>query len=222
MKFEHIGPVAPLPQIVLQQINGQRRYITPDGSQYPSITTILSSIPNPGLERWKKSVGYAAAKEIGRKAADRGTRLHYVVNEYLTNNVPDLSGKSIPLFNQVRHCLDKISNIHVLETSLCSAKLRIAGTVDCIAEYRNILSVIDFKTSTKPKKKEYVDSYFMQAAAYSIMYEELTGRPINNLVLLIAVENTVIPHVFIEPIDKYIDKLIGALRYYRRQGNANI
>lgn len=221
MKFLHIGPERPLPEVTLQQINGRRCYTTLDGQQYPSITSILSSIPNPGLERWKRTVGFAEAKEIARKAADRGTRLHYIVTEYLSNNVLDLSGKSIPLFNQVRHCLDKISNIHILETPLCSARLRMAGTVDCIAEYKNELSVIDFKTSTKTKKKEWVDSYFMQASAYSIMYEELTGRPIDNLVLIIAVENSVIPHIFIEPIDKYIDKLIATLRYYRRQENAN-
>jgi genome maintenance exonuclease 1 len=106
--------------------------------------------------------------------------------------------------------LENIDNIHVQERSLYSDHLRLAGTVDCIAEYSGRLSIIDFKTASKPKKKEWIHSYFMQCAAYAIMYEERTNRPITNLVIMISVEDDT-PQIFFEKRDNWVKQLL----YYR-------
>jgi genome maintenance exonuclease 1 len=109
--------------------------------------------------------------------------------------------------------LDRINNIHAQEIALYSDHLRLAGRVDCIAEFDGKLSVIDFKTSGKPKKKEWITNYFAQAAAYAIMYEERTGTPINRSVILIAVEDEE-PQIFIESRDNYVKDLLHARDLY--------
>jgi len=106
-------------------------------------------------------------------------------------NIPELPEKSLiskHLFRIIRPEIDKINNIYALEASLFSKQLGIAGTVDCIAEYNGELSVIDFKTSKKPKPKEWIEHYFVQAAAYACMFYELTNIPVKKLVILMACE----------------------------------
>ena len=113
------------------------------------------------------------------------------------------------MFNKFRPLLDRIDNIHGQEVALYSDHLRLAGRVDCIAEYNGKLSIIDFKTAAKPKRKEWIDNYFAQAAAYAIMYEERTDIPIDQSVIMIAVEGDE-PQVFIEKRDNYVELLLNA------------
>lgn len=168
-----------------------RLYRTPDGD-FPSITTVLGSLSKDHLNEWIERVGEGQANKIKRQAANRGTRLHSHCEMYLKNDSFDIKNPfDKMLFESIRPYLDEIQEIFLQETPMWSKELRIAGTVDCIAKYGNELAVIDFKTSTKAKQKEWIDSYFMQACAYSMMYEERTGIHIDKLVIMIANEEDV-------------------------------
>jgi genome maintenance exonuclease 1 len=161
---------------------------------------------------WRKRVGAEQANTISRVAAGRGTGMHKAAERYLDNQTPFDTTKTInplhlEMFKKLMPLLDRVDNIHCQETALYSHHLRLAGTVDCIGEFDGKLSIIDFKSSTKPKKKEWISSYFMQAAAYAIMYEELTKIPINRLAVLIAVEDDE-PQVFTEFRDKWVSELL--------------
>jgi genome maintenance exonuclease 1 len=117
------------------------------------------------------------------------------------------------MFKKFKPVLDSIGEIHCQELALYSDHLRMAGRVDCIAEYNGVRAVIDFKTSGKLKKKEHISSYFMQTAAYAIMYEERTGIPVPWLVVLIAVEGDE-PQVFIEKRDNWTKELLRTRDYF--------
>lgn len=171
-----------------------RKYLTPSGNLYPSVTTVLSSYNKKQILEWRNRVGDEAANKIAGKASRRGTSVHYVCEQYLLNLMNDMRMKMMmpnvkELFLQLRDHLDQnIGKIYCLEQALYSDKLRIAGRVDCIAEWRGQLSVIDFKTSTKKKNEDNILNYFMQCSAYAEMFEEITGMPIEQIVVAIATE----------------------------------
>ena len=198
--------------------DGGRVYVTDDGNKYPSITTVLSELSREGIAKWRAKVGAETANKISRSATTRGTKLHSLVEDHLQNKEIDLSNSKlslldVQLFKNFKPVLESINNIHAQELALYSNHLKLAGRVDLIAEYNGELSVIDFKTSGKLKKKEYIESYFMQCAAYAIMYEERTGIPVANLCILIAVEDEA-PQIFLEKRDNWTKKLIAAIRSY--------
>ena len=144
----------------------------------------------------RKKIGEKKANEITRKATSRGTDMHTLVEHYLLNDdLPTVQPLSDYLYKIAKPTLNKIDNIHSLEGSLYSKELGIAGTVDCIAEYEGELSVIDFKTSKQPKPREWIDGYFVQAAAYACMYYELTGTPVKKLVIIMACEDLSLIHI---------------------------
>ena len=119
------------------------------------------------------------------------------------------------LFYQIKPYLDSIDNIHALEDPLSSSLLKMAGRVDCIAEYNGELAIIDFKTSTKYKREEWIDDYFAQETAYAIMFQELTGLIPKKLVTIIACE-TGEPQVFeIYDTFKYARRLREYITAYR-------
>ena len=134
--------------------DGSRLYETPEGKRYPSVTTITSLHAAKGIAEWRKRVGEEEATRISTQAARRGTKVHGMCEEYLRNGLvePDIFHKE--LFGSIQPLLDQIDNIHCLETPLWSDHLQVAGTVDCIAEFQGKLSVIDFKTSSKPKDRD--------------------------------------------------------------------
>ena len=215
MIFNHVNvnKFETLEQITRE--DGVRFYQTPSGNRYPSITTILSAQSKQVILEWRKKVGEEQANKISKAAASRGTKLHTHVENYLNNvnAIDEMSFIQKELFTSILPELHKINNIHVQEQKLYSDYLRLAGTVDCIGEYEGKLSVIDFKTSGKLKKKEWISSYFMQCAAYAIMYEERTGVPINKLVVLIAVEGED-PQVFVEKRDNWDKELLKCRDFY--------
>lgn len=171
-----------------------RKYLTPSGNLYPSVTTVLSSYNKKQILEWRNRVGDEAANKIAGKASRRGTSVHYVCEQYLLNLMNDMRMKMMmpnvkELFLQLRNSLDEnIGKIYCLEQALYSDKLQIAGRVDCIAEWQGKLSVIDFKTSTKKKDEDNILNYFMQCSAYAEMFEELTSLPIEQIVVAIATE----------------------------------
>jgi len=177
--------------MLTENVDGRRLYVTPNGKKYPSVTTVLSDYGKEGIMEWRKRVGEVKANEISRKATTRGTSVHKVIEKYLYNE--DVSNVEMPpnvksLFVRMKEELEKVNNIHCLETPLFSHELGLAGTVDCVAEHNGELSVIDFKTSVRLKKKEQIGNYFMQGAAYANMFTEMTSIPIDRVVILIGVD----------------------------------
>ena len=183
--------------------DGSRLYETPTGQRYPSVTTITSLHAAKGIAEWRKRVGEEEATRISTRAAKRGTKVHGMCEDYLRNGhiEPDIFHQE--LFGSIQPLLDQIDYIHCLETPLWSDHLQVAGTVDCIAEFQGKLSVIDFKTSTRPKDRDDIHNYFMQTAAYAVAFEERVGIPIGRLVIIMAVENDD-PRWFIEKRDNWI------------------
>lgn len=224
MTFNHVGfglGKRRLP--VLEQYtapDGIRFYNTPSGQRYPSVTTVLAEKGRQAIQQWRNRVGPETANTISRVAAGRGTSLHNAAEHYLKNQPVKLDSPLIQeMFGNLRPQLDQINNVHVQETRLFSHHLRLAGTVDCIAEYNGRLSVIDFKTSTRPKQKDWISTYFMQCAAYAIMYEELTFIPITQLVVLVSVEEEPEPQVFIERRDNWTKELLFWRNSYETKNN---
>ena len=189
--FNHV-PVN-LPLLERESIDGVRYYKVPEEDEYlklVSITSVTSHYNREKFAKWRKKVGEKKANEITRKATSRGTDMHTLVEHYLLNeDLPTVQPLSDYLYKIAKPTLNKIDNIHSLEGSLYSKELGVAGTVDCIAEYEGELAVIDFKTSKAPKPREWIDGYFVQAAAYACMYYELTGTPVKKLVIIMACED---------------------------------
>jgi|TARA_B110000902_G_scaffold186796_1_gene211405 genome maintenance exonuclease 1 len=196
--------------------DGSRKYFTETGAAYPSVTTVLGYQTRDSILQWRKRVGAEEADRISRQASTRGTKIHEMCEKKLDNeavNHGNMSLIDVQMWRSFQPILERIDNIHAQEIALYSDHLRLAGRVDCIGEFDGKLSVIDFKTSRKPKKEEWITNYFSQAAAYSIMYEERTGIAINRSVILIAVEEED-PQVFIARRDKYVPNLLHARDLY--------
>ena len=186
-----------------------RRYKVPNGDLYESVTTALGRQPEKmkSLMEWRRRVGDAEANRISRKAAGRGTAVHSIIERYL-NNVEEPSAGNMPdaivMFKSLKHILDKsISKVYMQEAPLFSNKYKLAGRVDCIADIKGKLSVVDFKTSMKTKRREWVKDYFLQTAAYSHMIKEMYGDTVEQTVIFIAVEDKD-PQIFIGDPDRDI------------------
>ena len=187
--FNHVD-IGELPKLKrITDPNGTRVYETPTGNKYPSVTTVTSLLKRDIILEWRKRVGEAEANKISSAAGKRGTRIHTLCEKYLSNDPVDVSLFDTENWKNIKPYLHKINNIHVLEQSLFSHHLEIAGTVDCIAEYEGKLSVIDFKTSKRFKERDDIHDYFMQCSAYAVAYEEMTKIPVANLVILIATDD---------------------------------
>ena len=199
-----------------ENINGKRNYVTPSGELYPSITTILSEFSKASIQAWRKRVGETEANKISGKASRRGTIVHSVCESYIKNEDGYFDGQTpniIELFKTIEPFLERIDNVHGVELGLYSDHFGVAGRTDLIAEFDGVLSVIDYKTSNKIKKKEWCESYFAQGAFYGIAYEELTKIPVSQVVIVIAVDNEH-PQLFVEKRDDWVDKIWEAKKLY--------
>ena len=216
--FNHLN--VELPTIVATTTDGLRLYETPEGNKYPSITTILSVRNKSGLTEWRKRVGNDVANHIARTAAARGTKVHHMCEDYLNNENIDHHKKNfLPfcLFGQLKEkVLCNINNIHAQEAGLYSDKYKVAGRVDCIAEYNGVLSIIDFKTSTKERSDEWNENYYIQCSAYAEMYEERTGTEIDQIVILCVTEDGTVQEFVKEKFD-YLDALVETATIWREQ-----
>ena len=206
-KFNHVG--SELQDLRTENIKGKRHYVTPDGNQYISITSLLSELSKEGIQKWRERVGEAEANRISTKASRQGTAVHSLCESYIKNE-QDFLIESMPhlveMFESIQPLLDCIDNVHCVEGALYSDELKLAGRTDLIAEFNEELAVIDYKTSRKIKTWEMCHSYFMQGAFYAMAYEERTGIPINNIVIIMAVENEK-PLLFKETKDRWIEPL---------------
>jgi len=202
-----------LPKTKGKRTDGMRFYEV-DGKAYPSITTVLGVQPKPGLDAWRKNVGEEAAKWEMSRAARRGKTTHTLVEQYLKGETPSTRDVlPLGLFALLKPYLKQIDNVHCLETILYSKKLTIAGQVDCIAEYNGKLSVIDFKTANKERNDAWNENYYIQTTAYSLMYEELFGTPIEQIVILMASEDGA-ARVFVKDRKEFEPKLEEAIKYF--------
>ena len=197
--------------------DGRRYYKLPDGTKLPSVTTVIGAQKKHIFQAWRNKVGEDVANAITKKATSRGTNVHTLCERYLNNDsLGDIMPDAKEMFVSLKPLLNRINNIHYQECALWSTKLGMAGRVDCIGEFDGVLSVIDFKTSKKIKSKDMIEDYFWQTSAYSLMYEELIGVPINNLVILMAVENEQ-PLLFQEKTEDHIKGLVKAIKFYNDQ-----
>ena len=223
MKFKHIGCDIDY-DLETETINGKRFYKTPEGLLYPSVTTITSQHGKDKIIEWRKRVGEEEANRISTKASNRGTKVHKICENYLNNeedyartnpaHIHKTMPDTIAMFKSLQPLLDEhVNNIHALEIPLYSHHLKVAGRVDCIAEYDGKLSIIDFKTSNKLKDESWIKGYFMQCSAYAVMYEERTGIPVSQIVIMIAVDSEH-PQVFIKKRNDYIKDFISYREAY--------
>ena len=198
------------PVLETKTVDKKRFYITPEGNEYPSITTVLSPRNKEGLMKWRKKVGNDVATHIANKAATRGTKVHKMWEDYLNGLDMEHHKKDfLPycLFNELKDkTFDNINEVIGQELVLYSDKYKIAGRTDLIAEYKGELSIVDFKTSTNERKDSYNENYYIQTAAYAEMFEELTGNPINQIVILVVTENGTVQE-FIKNKQEYIPLL---------------
>ena len=223
---EYIHKTINLPEITATTADGVRLYETPEGNKYPSITTVLSVRNKKGLFEWRKRVGEEVANYVARKAANRGTAVHHMCEDFLNNmplNYPDQwkkhKQKFLPyvLFKQLRESvLQKVNNIYAQECGLYSDKYKVAGRVDCIAEYNGKLSIIDFKTSTKERSDAWNESYYIQASAYAEMFEERTGIEINQICILVVTEDGVVQE-FVKDKTEYLPLLSDTIKEWEEK-----
>lgn len=211
--FQHIHhDLVTLPRI--DTPNG-RFYQTPSGEAYPSVTTITGQLGKEAILAWRKKVGDAEANRISSRAAQRGTRIHKLCEDFLNNKDVDAGFFDAPIWADMRPLLTDITEVHALEKPLYSHHLKVAGTVDCVAKYRGKMSIVDFKTSKRLKTKEDISNYFMQCAAYAVAFEERTGIAVSQLVILMGVDDEA-PLVFIEKRDDWIGKFIELRELFER------
>ncbi len=218
--FNHVEHDVVLPKLTRKTTEAGRRYFTPDGAAYPSITTVLGILSKQGIIDWRKRVGEAEANRISTQAATRGTAVHKLAEDYI-DNVEGWSKGAMPAnvasFNDLKTILDKrLDNVWFQEEFLYSDRLKCAGQVDCIAEFDGQLSIVDFKTSRKPKKEEWITSYFIQASFYAAAFYERTGIPIKQGVILITVDGSE-PQVFKINTYDYLEHFLKVRKEYKKQ-----
>ena len=223
--FEHV-PVE-LTEMKTENRNGRREYKTPEGINLPSITTVLSILSRESIAKWRARVGHEEANRISHRASTRGTAVHAIVEKYINNEenfkdgyTPDIISRTFIDLKETHFGYSYRSRVYAQEAPLYSTHLGVAGRVDCIAEFDGRLSVIDFKTSMKPKRLDWIKNYFMQESAYAIMWEERTGRPITQLVTIISVDNHE-PQIFIEHRDNWVRPLRETIAQYNAENSGN-
>ena len=212
--FNHV--LRELEEIPTQYHNGKRYYVTPKGNKYISVTSILSNISKADIQKWRERVGETEANKITTKASRQGTAVHSICESYIKNEDRYLNGALphvVEMFRSIEPILDRIDNIHVVEGAIYSDDLGLAGSTDLIGEFDNTLAVIDYKTSRKKKTWEMCHKFFMQGTFYAHAYEERTGIPIEDIIIIMAVENEK-PLLFKEKKDRWIEPLKEVIYKY--------
>ena len=214
--FNHVIMEMSLEDISAKTIGGKRVYEIGD-EKYPSISTICSFRNRKSIAEWRARVGDAEANKISKRATTAGTTVHSMIEDYLNNelDLEKYDGKHLAkiLFTQAKPMLARINNIHFQEAPLYSHEFAIAGRVDCIAEFDDKLSIIDFKTSSKEKKEEWIEGYLVQETGYAKMYEERSGIKVEQIVTLITCQ-TGDTQVFIKNPDDYVPLLRDYIQEY--------
>jgi len=217
--FKFCPPVV-LEDLQSQNINGKRFYTTPDGIRLPSVTTVIGAKKKQSIMEWRNRVGEETANKISAKASSRGNRVHKLCEDYISNVDGYARGAfpdALEMFKSIKPVIDEhVGEVWYQEQALYSLQLEMAGRVDLIAYWDGVLSIIDFKTSSRIKTKDMIGDYFAQETAYALMVEELIGEPINQLVTLMAVDDEQ-PLVFIEKTEDHLVNLVEHIQFYKSQ-----
>ena len=224
--FDYVPNLPEMRSLSTKEIDGKRYYLLPSNRYVPSVTTVLGHFKKKQLMEWRNRVGNEEANRISNQASTRGTKFHNLMEKYLTNTPISsiLTEKVMPTLKESFQMMQKevdrnINNIHYIEASLFSTNMRMAGRTDVIAEFDGVLSVIDFKTSNREKKEEYVQDYFLQSTAYALMYEERTETPINQIVIMMASDGLPQPQIFVKKTEDYHEPLSDKIvQYFRENG----
>lgn len=221
MIFNHIKLPALQFDLISETTETGRKYTLPDGRKYDSVTTILSHAKDKTfLKEWRNRVGEEEANRIVKRSTSRGTKLHEACEKYLLNELTDMKISMLmpdvkDFFMQLKPHIDKnVGNVYGTEQALFSDRLKIAGRTDCIAEWQGKLSIVDYKNSIREKREDWIQDYFIQCTAYANLFEDLTGVPIEQVVVLIANEEGK-PQIFEREKTKYqaqFDKLVEDYR----------
>tara|TARA_R100000458_G_C8239195_1_gene218735 strand:+ start:37 stop:765 length:729 start_codon:yes stop_codon:yes gene_type:complete len=222
--FNHVQ--ISLPEVTTETINRKRFYVTPEGNKYPSITTVLSTRKKEGLFEWRKRVGNDVANYVARTSASRGTKVHHMCEDYLNNEFDEEKHKKdfLPfcLFNQLKdQALCNLNNIYAQEAGLYSDKYKVAGRVDCVAEYKDTLSIIDFKTSTRERSDDWNENYYIQGSAYAEMFEERTKIKIDQVVILVVTEDGTVQE-FVKSKQDYLPMLEESINAWSKSNETPI
>ena len=198
--------------ITTESIEGKRYYVLPDGRKFRSVTTVLSdALDKTALYEWRKRVGDSEANKISTQAARRGTAVHSIAERYVLNEdnyIKDAMPSSVDSFNSLKSILDSsVGTVYGVESPLYSVALNTAGRCDLIAEFNDTPSIIDFKTSRKLKKEEWIESYFLQTTVYSMMFEWMYKISIPQIAIMIAVDHEE-PQLFVKDRKQYIDRVL--------------
>ena len=214
-KFNHLNLPA-LADIPTETVDGSRRYVV-NGKLLPSVTTVTSYQNRQSIAEWRERVGEEVANKISQFASTNGTKFHKIVEDYVNNHEVEYDAEkyeiALKLFKQFQPLLDNVDNIHYQESALYSEQLGIAGRVDCIAEYNGKLSIIDFKSSSKPKHESQIQNYFVQETGYAMMYEEMSGHKVEQIVTLISCHSGE-TQVFVKNPADYVDTLKQYIQEY--------
>lgn len=184
-------------------IDGKRHYCLPDGSKVPSVTTILDRTKpeekRQALANWKKRVGEQQAQQITTEAANRGTRMHAYLEHYaLQTDMKPLPGNPFAhpsWFMAAEVILQGLCNVDEfwgVEVPVYYSGLY-AGTTDCLGLWKGQPAIIDFKQTNKPKKREWIDDYFIQLAAYAAAHNNTHGTDIKTGVIMMAQQPALLP-----------------------------
>ena len=222
--FNHVQ--ISLPEVTTETINRKRFYVTPEGEKYPSITTVLSNRKKEGLFEWRKRVGNDVANYVARTSASRGTKVHHMCEDYLNNEFDEEKHRKdfLPfcLFNQLKdQALCDLDNIYAQEAGLYSDKYKVAGRVDCVAEYKDTLSIIDFKTSTRERSDDWNENYYIQGSAYAEMFEERTKIKIDQVVILVVTEDGTVQE-FVKSKQDYLPMLEESINAWSKSNETPI
>lgn len=214
--FTHCPPMV-IENLDTETVDNKRYYVTPSGQRLPSVTTVVGAMKKKEVMAWRRRVGEAEANRISKLATGRGNRVHTLAEKYLLNETIEWKKEmpdAVEMFQSISPHFAKINNIHYMEQSMWSEKIGLAGRVDLIAEWEGKLSVIDFKTSKRIKTEDKIQDYFAQCVAYAMMYEEHIEQPIDQIVILMAVENSE-PLIFVKETKDYVDTLYEHIEFYK-------
>ena len=213
--FKHT--LVPKAELTTQNINGQRFYSLPDGTLLKPVTSVLSEkLDKTALLEWKARVGEEEAQRISVQAARRGTAIHNIAERYVLNEDRYYSPNEMPIniesFKPIKSVLDAyVDNILGVELPLASKALGVAGRTDLVAEYKGVTSIIDFKTSKRLKKEEWIESYFLQSTIYSMMFERMYSIAVPLIVIVITVDDEITPQTFVMERSKFVNRALEVL-----------
>jgi genome maintenance exonuclease 1 len=185
----------PIPRVTIE---GKRYYATPDGNNLPSVTTILDKTKPPekveALNQWRRRVGAEKAQQITTEAANRGTRMHTYLEQYVKEGAIKERGSNpfswpshVMAETVITEGLKNVSEFWGIEVPLYFPSIY-AGTTDGAGIHLNEESILDYKQTNKPKKREWIDDYFVQLCAYAEAHNELHGTKIRKGVILMCVK----------------------------------